>query len=393
MRGRFVWPLVLLLGVGSFAAEGEAGSPRSRRSARREQQAALRQALERELALTEDAIELERGHKALERERESLSWAAELLDRRGRESLRQHDVYRDERVERQKLAEVRAHKLYKLARGGMLEHVFETGDGARSSPRERLLRGQTLRFLIEHDLERLRVHAQAEAHARAELLGATRELSALAALETVAQLQGHVLAASEAEVDPTLAEVHDARRDLQKRLRGRMGKHDRALLRSVANERRTLRRHEGLDLLEPGTLERPVRGRVIGGFGDYRDPQLDVPMRRNGVELEAEPNDRVVALAPGRVAFVGALPGFERVVVIDHGGGYLSLTARLLSVVVEEDQELEAGHLLGRVGPKAIDDGLGTSVYVELRHGPRPIDPAPFLEKARKRRSSRGSER
>jgi septal ring factor EnvC (AmiA/AmiB activator) len=51
----------------------------------------------------------------------------------------------------------------------------------------------------------------------------------------------------------------------------------------------------------------------------------------------------------------------------------------LLAVAVEEGDELDAGALLGRAGPKAIDDGLGTSVYVELRHGQRPIDPAPWL--------------
>ena len=88
------------------------------------------------------------------------------------------------------------------------------------------------------------------------------------------------------------------------------------------------------------------------------------------------------------VAFVGALPGFERVVVIEHGGGYLSLTARLLGVAVEEGQELDAGALLGRAGAKAIDDGLGTTVYVELRHGQRPIDPQPWL-KSDKRSKSR----
>jgi septal ring factor EnvC (AmiA/AmiB activator) len=124
---------------------------------------------------------------------------------------------------------------------------------------------------------------------------------------------------------------------------------------------------------------RPVDGRVVGRFGTYDDPLLDVPMHRNGVELSAEPNDQVLALAPGEVVLVGALPGFERIVVIDHGGGYLSLTARLLTISVEQGQEIEAGTVLGRVGPKAVPDGLGTTVYVEIRHGQRPIDPRPYL--------------
>jgi septal ring factor EnvC (AmiA/AmiB activator) len=180
-------------------------------------------------------------------------------------------------------------------------------------------------------------------------------------------------------LDSELHTVHERRKALQKRLRGRSKVADRKLLYALAHERRDLLRARGLDLLEEEALVRPVDGRVIGRFGTYDDPLLDVPMHRNGVELEAEPNDQVLALAPGEVVLVGALPGFERIVVIDHGGGYLSLTARLLAIDVEQGQEIEAGTVLGRVGPKAVPDGLGTSVYVEVRHGQRPIDPRPYL--------------
>ncbi|MFV8750870.1 murein hydrolase activator EnvC family protein [Nannocystaceae bacterium ST9] len=381
---RVIFPMLALLGLGfGLAGESRAGNHKTskRRAAQIETREKLRAAAERELDLTVSATELERAEVGLERERESLSWAAKLLERRSGESLRQLDVYRGERVERQQLAEVRARKLYKLSRGGMLEQVFETGADGRSTPAERIARGRTLRFLIDHDLDALRVHVEAETRARAELLAASRELSALAALEGVAALQTRAIAASDAQLHPTLAAVHDDRKHLQAELGKDARAEERRLLRTLAAERRELVRHKGLDLLEPGALERPVRGAVVGEFGDYRDRVLDVPMHRNGVELAAKPNDKVLALAPGRVAFVGALPGFERVVVIEHGGGYLSLTARLLGVSVEEGQELEAGALIGRAGPKAIDDGLGTTVYVELRHGQRPIDPEPWLEK------------
>jgi len=49
--------------------------------------------------------------------------------------------------------------------------------------------------------------------------------------------------------------------------------------------------------------------------------------------------------------------------------------------MLEEGDELDAGALLGRAGPKAIDDGLGTTVDIELRHG------EPWLEPERRRRS------
>ena len=102
-------------------------------------------------------------------------------------------------------------------------------------------------------------------------------------------------------------------------------------------------------------------------------------MHRKGIELGTRPGTEVVAVAPGEVAFCGELPGFDEVVVLDHGGGYLSLTGRLFTSGVAVGDEIATGQVLGRVAPKAVDDGMGTTVYFELRHAERPIDPRPWF--------------
>jgi len=79
---------------------------------------------------------------------------------------------------------------------------------------------------------------------------------------------------------------------------------------------------------------------------------------------------------------VSRLPGYEEVVVIDHGDGVLTLTGRLWRLQVAQGELVERGEVLGQVAPKAVDDGLGTTVYVELRHGERPVDPTPRLSPA-----------
>ncbi len=382
MRRVSLISLISLVSLGcllsvALAAPAEARKPKSK--------AALHDAAERELTLTETANALERGRAALERERESLDWASDLLEQRGSESLRKLVVYGERRAEREAQTSVRARELYKLARGGgMLELMFEDGEGGRLTPIERANRGRALRRVIDRDLELLRVHADAEAQAADELLTATRELNALMVLDSVGRMQADAVELTGAQLDPELAAAHKARRKAQRR--ADESRADRQLLRALERERRNLARHRGLDLLEEDKLVRPVRGRVIGDFGEYKDRLLEVPMTRNGVELAARPNDKVKAIAPGEVVLVGALPGFERVVVIDHGGGYLSLTARLLTVTVEEGQAIEAGAVLGRVGAKAVPDGLGTTVYLEIRHGQRPIDPEAYLRPRRRRR-------
>ncbi|PRQ08493.1 murein hydrolase activator EnvC family protein [Enhygromyxa salina] len=375
---------IALLSLVGLLCTGEAlaGDPaeRAQRRAKNQQAEQLRDAVSQELELTQAANEVARGQAALGRERESLDWATELLAHRGRDSLRRLDVYRGHRVEREAMSVVRARKLYKLARGGgMLELMFEDGADGRLTPHDRVLRGRTVRRLVDHDLELLQVHAQAETKARDELLTTTRELSVLAALESVSRLQADALQLTSTQLDPALRSTHARRKSLQKRL-GRADKRgDRELILELNQARRKLMRHRGLDLLEHDALVRPVKGRVRGEFGTYEDRSLGISMHRNGVEFAAAANDPVRAIAPGQVVMVGALPGFERVVVVDHGGGYLSLTARLLSVQVSEGDEIEAGAVVGRVGAKAVPDGLGTTAYVEIRHGQRPIDPGPYL--------------
>ncbi|MCH9683292.1 MAG: M23 family metallopeptidase [Deltaproteobacteria bacterium] len=108
-------------------------------------------------------------------------------------------------------------------------------------------------------------------------------------------------------------------------------------------------------------------------------------MIRNGVELSARRDESVRAPADGRVVMVAAIPGFDQVVVIDHGSGELCMLGRLWKVSVEQGETVEAGDAIASVAPKAVDDGLGTTAYVELRHGDKPVDPAARLGRARRR--------
>lgn len=358
----------------ALAGTAEAGKP----TPEADHHAALHSAAKLELALTKTVTALERGRVALAQERESLDWASALVDQRQRQTQRKIDVYTERRIERETQARVRTRALYKFARGGgALERMFEDGGGGRLTPTERRARGRSLRSLVEHDLALLRVHSDAQTQAADELLTATRELSALAALDSVARLQADALTLTEAQLEPALARVHEQRTALEKQLYGG----DRAVrevLRAITAQRRDLARHRGLDLLAQDGLVRPVGGGVVAGFGAYQDRRLKVPMHRNGIELGSQANAKVRVIAGGEVVMVGDLPGFEQVVVVDHGGGYLSLTGRLLAVGVREGDTLAAGDVLGRAGASA--QGGGVTVYLEIRHGERVVDPGRYFK-------------
>lgn len=378
----------------------------------------LQEALQRELEAVRDARELLEGSVALEREQESLAWAQTVLEHRGRESLRRLDAYRVSRDTRRKQARARARSLYKLARGGMLRiYLEEVGqeDGGRENLRrlgsntseealgtaqaertaDRVTKGRTLRWLVRHDLSELRVHTRAEDRSRAELLAATRELAAISSLRMIQDVERHSLREATADLDPQLRAANKARKKIQRKAKsgGSLGKAERHLLAEILRGRSQIKREKGRDMLGPSSLRRPTKGRIVGRFGTYEDPVLRLPMSRNGIELGAGRRERVRAIAPGVVALVGSLPGFGDVVVIDHGEGYVSLTARLQGIVVEEGQEVQREAILGRVAPKRVDDGLGRTVYFELRHAERPIDPGPYLTRGRSAKPSASTKR
>lgn len=349
----------------------------------RKTSATLETVLRKELGLTQTQAELHRALTILDRERSSLEYTSTVLDHAGKESMRKLAAYRAVRVEREQTARDRGRALYKLARGGVARLAFEgLQRDTESTGSERIVRGRMLRFLVQHDLEELAIHRRAEDRASGELVAASRELQSLSAMSTVQTMQGQVLVRAQDALDPQLRKTIRKRRRVARRADDKANRANRALLSMVKSNWRELRSLRGLD--GASSLVRPVRGKAVGVFGEYEDKVLRLPMVRNGVELAVRRNERVRAMADGRVVLVTKLPGYEDVVVIDHGGGQYTLTARVWEISVAEGDEIEAGAVIARAAPKSVDDGLGRTIYVELRHGEKPIDPTPYLKRSRR---------
>ena len=337
--------------------------------------------VEAQLALTRAAAELGSARASLERERETLAYAETLLGHRGKESLRRLSSYRAARGAREGQARKRARVLYKLARGGLPRLYFDKLNAAAEGDKnaDRITRGRSVRWLVRHDLRELEVHRRAESGASAELLAASREFAAISALRMVQGMQVEATEAFETQLTPQLlASVAANKRRAKK---GKLGRQAKRTWTRAQKEFRALQRERGFDLLEPRSLPRPVNGRIVGRFGKHVDRELRIEFERKGIELQAKAGRSVKSIAAGSVAFVGALPGFDQVVVIDHGGGYLTLTGRLLDLSVAEGGAVEAGQAIGRVAPAEPGRALGSTAYLELRHGERPIDPTPYLRR------------
>ncbi len=94
-----------------------------------------------------------------------------------------------------------------------------------------------------------------------------------------------------------------------------------------------------------------------------------------GLELHAPVGTAVRAVFAGKVAFADRYGPYGRIVILDHGEHYYTVSGDLDEVDVKIGQEVGAGERIGTVG----DDGQGAMLYFEVRHGSQTIAPGPWL--------------
>jgi septal ring factor EnvC (AmiA/AmiB activator) len=131
--------------------------------------------------------------------------------------------------------------------------------------------------------------------------------------------------------------------------------------------------------LAAGRTPRPVAGRIRAGFGRQVDPEFGTQTLRTGIEIEAPAGTAVQAIAAGRVLFAGWFRGYGQMVIVDHGGGDLSVSGYLDEVHVAAGDSVAAGQPIGAVGETGSASGPG--LYFEIRHDGKAVDPARWLAK------------
>ena len=121
----------------------------------------------------------------------------------------------------------------------------------------------------------------------------------------------------------------------------------------------------------------PTDGAVMSAFGSALIGKPNAPANR-GIDLGAYKGMTVRAAAGGRVIFAGHEPDrFGLLLVIDHGGGWVSAYAYLGDLTVKEGQMVRAGERIARVG--ASGEARRPTLHLELRKDNVPLDPMPYL--------------
>jgi len=127
-----------------------------------------------------------------------------------------------------------------------------------------------------------------------------------------------------------------------------------------------------------GRLPLPVAGSIVRAFGRVTGAGFRDFVFSKGLEFKAAAESAVRAVAPGRILHAGKMPGYETIVIVDHGERYYSLYGRLGGVAVERGAEIAAGAEVGRTSEP---DDQGRNFYFEIRRNGEPVDPRLYLKR------------
>ncbi|MBT5031077.1 MAG: peptidoglycan DD-metalloendopeptidase family protein [Proteobacteria bacterium] len=126
---------------------------------------------------------------------------------------------------------------------------------------------------------------------------------------------------------------------------------------------------------QKNNLAQPLGGVVLQSFGS-RDPITDV--KRQGQFIQSKSGEPVHAVYDGEVAFSDWFRGYGQLIILDHGGGYMSLYGHNQELFIGVGDKVSTGQVISTAGESGGIAQAG--LYFEIRHNGEPVNPAGWIK-------------
>ena len=128
-----------------------------------------------------------------------------------------------------------------------------------------------------------------------------------------------------------------------------------------------------------GAMTWPAPGvtRITSSFGYRIHPILKVNKMHTGIDIGCGSNTTIVAAADGKVIKTGWNSGYGNMIMIDHGGGIVTLYAHLNSILVSTGSTVTRGSKIALSGSTGMS--TGPHLHFEVRENGQYVNPLKWV--------------
>lgn len=129
-----------------------------------------------------------------------------------------------------------------------------------------------------------------------------------------------------------------------------------------------------------GEMDWPVPGRfrISSPYGYRIHPIFKTKKLHTGIDIPAPTGTTIVAAAKGTVIHTGTLGGYGKTVMLDHGGGIVTLYAHNSAITVSNGKTVNKGAEIARAGSTGYS--TGPHLHFEVRKNGAYVDPLPWVK-------------
>ncbi|MBI1937280.1 MAG: peptidoglycan DD-metalloendopeptidase family protein [Ignavibacteriales bacterium] len=125
---------------------------------------------------------------------------------------------------------------------------------------------------------------------------------------------------------------------------------------------------ENFSLLK-GNLGWPVnRGKVVRKFGENKNVRLNTVTLNYGIDIQADKNEQVRAVAEGIVSAIDWVPGYGSIVIITHRDEFRTVYGHVSEITVKEGEKISGGKSIGRVNESLEGNILHFEIWNERNY-------------------------
>jgi len=121
----------------------------------------------------------------------------------------------------------------------------------------------------------------------------------------------------------------------------------------------------------------PIYGEITSSFGWRVHPVFGTEKFHSGLDIAADYGDPIVAANSGTVIYADWMGGYGNAVMIDHGGGIVTLYGHNSSLVVYNGQQVAKGQRIANAGSTGYS--TGPHCHFEVRIHGEVTDPLNYL--------------